>query len=414
MPHFPQLSRTITVDVAIIGGGMAGVSAAYALTRAGKTVALCERETIGAGATARTTAFLTRSLDTDLRTLVRMYGKERTAAIIGSHQQAIEAIAKLVRAEQIQCEFTRCANSLYTRSPKGVKDLQEEARIARSVGWPGQFRRDGRLGFQNSGYLEFPRQAKFHPMKFLGGLAQRAVMRGARIYEHTSVRTILGSGPYVLVTPHGKIVADWVIVATHSPFNQPVGLYFKKAMYQSYVLEAHVPRGSLREGTYEDDENPYHYLRVDRGVKEDRVIFGGEDHRRDVKVKAGKNFTALKNHFQELMGTTRFRLHRDWRGPILESIDGLAYIGRWGETRLLYAFAFSGNGMTYAALSAMMFRDIIMKGKSVWEPLYSVNRIPGPKKLALKGRDYLGKFFGGAVKNTLTKPRKTFKRLKPA
>jgi glycine/D-amino acid oxidase-like deaminating enzyme len=136
-------------------------------------------------------------------------------------------------------------------------------------------------------------------------------------------------------------------------------------MYKSYVYEVRIPRGLIKEGTYEDCNNPYHYFRVDRQAKYDRMIIGGEDNRKEIAVDDRKNFKALEEYLTELLKGKRYTIVRKWTGPILEPSDGLALIGKFRSVQLI-ATAFSGNGMTYSGIAAT---------------------------------DYAGEFFGGVAKN---------------
>src|SRR5690606_20859630 len=90
---------------------------------------------------------------------------------------------------------------------------------------------------------------------------------------------------------------------------------------------------------------------------------------------------------------------RKWQGPILEPIDGIPFIGSIKESNILYATGFSGNGMTYAGISAQIFRDIILGNQNEWIELYNPKRKLSPKSLGYKGKDYAGELIGGALKN---------------
>lgn len=400
MPKFPALSRSTHADVCIIGGGLTGIMSAYLLAKAGRRVVLLEKDRIGSGATGVTTGFLTQALDTDLHDLIKMEGEENARKVVASHGKAIDLIERIVADEEIECEFVRVSNFLYATNAADYEFLKAEHEAAEKLGVVTLLGR-GALPFAPDGHLEFVSQAKFHPLKFLGSVALAAQKLGAEIYEGSEVKS-LTKDPLTVTVGRDTIEADCIISATYSPFLEPRSLFLKKAMYVSYVEELRVPSGSIPEGMYEDQANPYHYFRVDPQKNYDRILVGGEDHRADVKVRPSKNIQALEDFIRLTFKDIPYETARKWRGPILEPIDGLAFIGPVGRPDILYAFGFSGSGMTYAAIAAEIFRDTVLGEKNEFRDVYDASRIPGARALMIKGRDYMGEFFHGAVKNSLT------------
>jgi glycine/D-amino acid oxidase-like deaminating enzyme len=194
--------------------------------------------------------------------------------------------------------------------------------------------------------------------------------------------------------------AQNVIVTTYLPFNNPKPTHFKKGVYQSYVVEVHTSRMQIPEGIYWDTHRPYNYFRIDRRADGDRIIVGGADHRKELPVSRKKCFRALERYLKGVLGDTPYTIIRTWSGPIIESSDGLPLIGEYAPHRYL-ATAFSGNGMTYSMVAAILFRDVLTGVKNPWKDLYDPKRSLKPYRLLIKGRDYLQEFFGGAVRTML-------------
>jgi glycine/D-amino acid oxidase-like deaminating enzyme len=400
---YPELKGVVEADVVIVGAGMAGIISAYLLTKAGKKVVVLDKKKVGAGATHYTTAFLTQIIDTDFSDLIKMFGKKDTKLITESHYEAIRLIKSIIDKEKIDCDFTWCSDFHYAHRDKDVETLKEEAEIMQDIGIDARFSTNGKkLGFPNFGYIEIKKQAKFQPMKFLYAVAEAVVNNGGEIYEKAEVTKVESDNMIVQVhTSNGKVVACHALITTYEPFNKPLQLYFKKAFYTSYVLVARIEKGRLKEGIYEDTDNPYHYFRIEKGDKQDLMIIGGEDHRSDIPVSPAKSFNALKAYLQHMLKDIPYTLERKWSGPILEPVDGLAYIGPLQYDNVLYGMAFSGNGMTYSGIAALIFRDHIFKKKNEYARIYAARRIPKVKWLLRKGRDYTQELFRGAVKNTL-------------
>lgn len=404
----PYRGETQT-DVVIVGGGITGVLCAYTLSKQGKNVILLEKGNIGSGTTSYTTAFLTQSLDTNSLDLIKTFGKKKATDIVVSHGKAIELIENIIKEEKIDCEFSRCSNYIYANFAKDIKSLESEYDACKKLGLDTTLVKNGStLGFSNEGYIEIKNQAKFHPLKFVHSITEKAVSYGALICEQSEVVKIQkqSNGQEKVTTANGSIIADYVIVATYNPFDNPLSLYFKKGPYLSYVIELMVKDMNLEEGTYEDIENPYHYMRVDKMANEYRVILGGEDHRKEFPINKTKNFNALIEYADSIIPKLNRTIVKKWVGTILEPIAPLAFIGRITERNVLYNVAFSGNGMTYAGITAMICMDIINDTKNPWVELYNPRRNLQLKSIIMKGKDYAEEFFHGALKNIFTQNKK--------
>ncbi len=397
---YPALTGPLSIDIAVIGGGLCGALSTYLISKSDKKVALIEKDTIGSGATGATTAFLTQSIDTDFTDLITMLGEEKAELVTDSHRDAIDCIERIIKEENIDCDFVRCSNYIYTDTEKDIAMLRKEYEAMKKLGVHAAFKKFGDLGITNTAYIEVFNQAKFQPLKFIRGILDAAEKNGALIFEQTEAREIFDG--HRIHTPLGDIRAGWIISATYEPFKNPPGLFFKKGMYVSYVYEITLKHSDIVEGTYEDTDNPYHYFRVDKQKNSTRVIVGGEDHRQDIPVDIEKNFKALREFIDTTFPNKEYAVVRQWSGPILEPIDGLAFIGSDKEKRTLYALGFSGNGMTYSAIAATLFRDIILGKDNPWISLYRADRISSLKSLALKGRDYIEELFRGAIRNSVS------------
>jgi len=372
---YPQLRDDVTADLAIIGGGLTGLLTAYLLSTNGKKVVVLEAGRLGSGATAYTTAFITQVIDTSLSDLIRMVGPQKTKSIWQAGEQAINRIERIVKKEKIDCEFQRCSARIYASSEKDYAKLVREHRAARRLGFATRLVKKNILPFEQYGFLEVKDQAKFHPLKFLSGVAEMVEASGGKIFEHSkalSLKEVPGSVTVKIAA--GSVTAKDVIVATYAPFNNPRMGKYKKGMYSSYVFEIRVPEGIFTEGLYWDTESPYHYFRIDRRGTFDRMILGGEDHRSELPVSQ-KKFDALKKYLAGFLGGRSYKILRKWIGAVLEPAGGLPLIGTY-KPHQFAATAFSGNGMTYAMVSALIFRDLILGQKNPWIHIFDRNLRP--------------------------------------
>lgn len=390
----------MSADIAIIGGGITGMTAAYLLRGTGKSVVLLEKDSIGSFATGSTTGFLMDVLDTHASTLISGLGIEKAKAVTGSHRDAIRRIEEIVRYEKIACEFMRCSAYLYARNAREAENLKKEATELAEVGIEAEFMSDSLLALENQGYLEVKRQAKFHSLKYLFAIAEICSKSGIRIFEQSEVTSIeKGATPVLHTTKGFQVTAGKVLMATHYPMNpQPGKLRFKKAWYTTYVLEAWIPAGTLPEGLYEDAEVPYHYARVDAFPGRDRLIIGGEDHRSDLQFDEKKIFARLRSYVKTILPGVPFEVTRQWKGRIVEPVDGLASIGPLSDG-IFYATGYSGTGLTYGTIAAQSFAAYAMGTSDPFQGIYAADRGLLLKVAAPKGVDYLQELASGILKN---------------
>ncbi|HYE23264.1 MAG TPA: FAD-dependent oxidoreductase [Candidatus Paceibacterota bacterium] len=401
LPKYPKLTSDVTCDVTVIGGGLAGLLSAYELAKAGKSVVVLEKDRFFQKGSGFTTGFLTQSIDTDVVDQVPMFGDDGAKQIWNSHGDAINLIERIAKEEKIDCEFTRCINYAYANDRSEERDLDEEFKEMKRLGFSVKMHKED-IGIYARSIMAVRNQAKFHSVKFAAGLLEALGRMGVGLYEQTGVDEIEGDGPLRVSAGRHTVTAEWTAVTTYQPFNNPKEVFLQKGMYITYILELAVPKGKYPEGIYEDMDNPYHYFRVDPGKAlggKDRIVIGGEDHRAELKSRKmeEESYAALEEYVEEIFGK-QYPIVRRWSGYILEPIDGLAFIGEY-EPKQLLATAFSGTGMTYSAITAMVFRDIVLGQPNSYAELYKPGRTPSLTQLWKKGRDYTEEMFRGAVAN---------------
>jgi glycine/D-amino acid oxidase-like deaminating enzyme len=399
-----KLEKNIACDVLVIGGGIAGATTAYLLAKAGKDVVLIEKGSLKDTVPSYTTAFLTSIIDTDLHDLEKMMKKGGVRKVISSGEEAIREVEKIINEENINCDFKRVPHFSFARTEDGLERFREDASLLQSLGFEAKMVAGFLFTFETLGAMEMKHQAKFHPMKYLLGLREAFLKYGGKIFENTEAEEILnrGNGMMKIVTTDALISAKYVVMATHSPMIRPWWYMLKQGTYESYICELQIPKGLIHEGLYEDDDNPYHYFRIDAGEgNSDRMIIGGEDHRTEIKISPDKSFGALKEYIDDLLPKVPYKIVREWSGPIIESTDGLPLIGRISKKHpnQFVATSFSGNGMTYGTLSGMLISDLILGRKNIYEKIYEPSRPFSLTDVLIKGRDYIGEFFSGAFAN---------------
>ncbi len=394
---YPMLEHDVGCDVVVVGGGICGILTAYFLLKEGKNVVLAEKDSIGSGATLYTTAFITKDIDTDLVDLEANFGPD-ARKVWESGQAAIEKFEEIINREQIECEFERASYDTLAFSVEDRKILYEMKEILDRWKIENTIIENPDLGFVARAVLRLPHEAKFHPIKFLRAMTVKIEELGCKIFENTEIKDITSKDGIVIARADGgKIKATHSVMATYKPIEHPLAIKFKKGSYSTYMMEARTQKNLIKDGMYVDMNNPYYYFRVDPKADHDRIILGGEDHRREIKVDREKRWRGLEDYLAKLIGRDNFTIERLWGGPILEPSDGLPLIGEYEKNKYV-GTAFSGNGMTYAMISGMLISDLILKRANDLAMLYDPKRIPSMKRLMIKGRDYSEEFYRGTIK----------------
>jgi glycine/D-amino acid oxidase-like deaminating enzyme/Rieske Fe-S protein len=358
------------VDIAIVGGGVTGLTAAWLLKKAGRRVAVLEARELLSGTTGGTTAHLTQVVDTRYHELASRFGTEGARLVAESSGAAITFIERIVAELGEDCAFERVPGYLYAETTDQLEELERELAAAVACGLRAV--RDPRppVPFEVMGAMRVDQQAQVDPAGYLLPLAQQVMGDGSFVFEHTRVRAVHDGATCTLETESGQLVrATQVILATHTPLNQ-VLLQTKVAHSQSYVVSG--PCGPRPSALLWDLADPYHYTRTQRTREGLQLIIGGEDHHTGQELDTEAAFEGLTNHAR------RWGLvpDRRWSAQVVESVDGLPFIGRnGGGTNVYVATGYSGNGMTFGTIAAMLLTDLLLERPNPWAELYLATRI---------------------------------------
>jgi len=384
-PEFPRLAKNERADVCVVGAGMAGLTTAYLLTKAGKSVVVLDDGPIVSGETERTTAHLVTVLDKRYFELEHLHGEGGAKLAAESHAAAIDTIERIVCEERIDCGFERVDGYLFNAPDQPPDLLDRELAAARRAGLMNTelVDRAPPTSFDTGRALRFRRQAQFNPLKYLAPLAQSIARDGGRIYTDTHATKFDGGKPAQIATRGGSAVScEAIVIATNTPVNDRLVLQANQAAYRSYVIGVAVPVGTVPKALYWDTGDPYHYIRLAEtktggtGSARETLLVGGEDHRTGQADDAETRYARLEQWTRQrfpMSAEVRFR----WSGQIMESVDGLAFIGRnpLDHENVYVVTGDSGTGIMHGTIAGLLITDLIQGRENPWTGLYSPARV---------------------------------------
>ncbi|MCX7746152.1 MAG: FAD-dependent oxidoreductase [Clostridia bacterium] len=374
-PKNPQLKEDTRVDVAIIGGGMVGITTAYLLKKAGVKVAVIEADRILQGTTGHTTAKLTSQHDLIYYKIKKQHGEEKAKQYALANQSAINAVERLILEHKIDCDFHKCPAFVYTQQDNYIEKIQNEVEAALSLGIEASYIEEIPFPFKIKAAVRFDDQARFHPRKFLLPLAETIPGEGSYIFEETRAVDIEEGNPcFVFTNRNKKVSASHVILASHYPFYDRHGLYFARLYPErSYALGIKI-KGKYPDGMYITAEDPGRSLRSQELSDGELIIVGGEHHKTGQGEEMPVHYENLRQFADEIFEVEEI-LYR-WSTQDYTSADEIPYVGHLTSKtpNIFVATGFRKWGMTNSIASSILLSDMILKRENPWEAIYNPSR----------------------------------------
>ena len=353
MPHFAPLAEDIRTDVLIIGGGIAGILAAFTLQSRGVDCVIAEAGSLCGGVTQNTTAKITSQHGFIYDKLIRSFGAETARLYLRANEDALAEYRRL--CQTISCDFEE--KDAFAYSLDDPRKVERELQALEKLDFPAKFTEHTALPFAVSGAICFPKQAQFHPLRFLAQIA-----KDLHIYENTEV-TELRDG--LARTPHGNIRAEKIIIATHFPFLNRHGSYFLK-LYQQRAYVAAVEGCPNVGGMYIDGDGGLSFRNYD-----DYLLIGCGSHRTGKKSRGWRDAEDTVARYYP-----NAKIAYRWATQDCMTLDGIPYVGKYSaRTENLYvATGFNKWGMTSAMVAATLLADLICGRKNAYAAVFSPSR----------------------------------------
>lgn len=366
----PKLTKGITTDILIIGGGLAGMSTAFSLRDQNKDIVLIDKYKVGHGASANTTGKLTFLQGLIYQKLEANFGPVITDLYLKSQQEAINIVEQNVINYHIDCNLEGVSSMTFTDQLQDLKKFQKEELIL--VRNKIAYKIKDRTPLEKVSYaIEVKNTAVFHPLKYILELKRLCLKSGISIYENTRALTLKKTSyGYLVDTEEGYIKAKKVVICTHYPFFTVPGLIpFRTHIERSYLLAGKLSKSKkvsaissgnpLKTMRYHQDRHPY-------------LLYGAESHKLGTKLDYQNNYDNLIHQSKKYLN------HIDyiWQNQDVMTNDSLPLIGKLekDDDTLLVATGFNTWGMTNGVIAGQLLADLLLGKENKYEKLFAPYR----------------------------------------
>lgn len=371
------LEDSIKVDVVVVGAGITGLTAAYLLKKAGRTVAVIDKDTVGGGTTGRTTGKVTSQHNLFYADLMNRLGFETAKVYAEANQTAVKLVQAIIEAEKINCSWQNDDNYVFTREKKSVEQFKKEAECAKKLDLPASFETTSPLPFEITAAVKFSGQGKMNAEEYVLGLAQAVHGDGSYVFEHSQARSLReGKSSCVVHTPSGMVEATDIIVATSVP-TMPLVARGAYCMYE-YPTESYIVVGRLPEslkGMYISPDKKHHSILPFKDGDRQQVLIGGGGNLAGFRLNRRAKYEYLADYAKKwfkVRSVSHMWSDRDYVG-----YDGLPLIGKlypWSK-HMYVATAYGKWGLTNSGVAAVILRDTICGVKNPWAETFQPHRL---------------------------------------
>lgn len=396
MYTYPSLNNNTSADIAIIGGGVTGISTAHILAQQGMKVVVLESMKVGGGTTSHSTGNLYFTVDKNLSQFHNKYDSGIIKKIVSSRSAALNQMEEWINEYNLDCDFKRQAWTLYSAGKENNHLLEKEYTYAKDAGVEVNWINFPDLPVPVSRALEVKEQAQINPMRYVQELAKNAQTENLSIYENSTVLNVdEKKEQVVLETSGGTITANYAVHATHTPKGINI-LQTVLGPYREYGIAC--PAGDIKfpEGIfwgYHEEGKKFSSRLYERNGQR-YVIVVGEPHKvgqSDDNIKAIRNLEAFaEKHY----GLTEVAFR--WGGQHYRPADLLPYIGRESKSSNVFvATGYSTDGLVYGTLAGMIIAGEIKGTPNEWADIYNAHRftpVKSAKKFLKENINVAGEF----------------------
>lgn len=349
-----------SVDVAVVGSGVTGLSAARALPKRGVSVAVLEAETLGWGASSRNGGMVLTGMKLPLATLISRFGREKAQRMYAASLASIDCVENIVREEQIECNFARCGHLEVACKPGHFEGFARSAELVeKECGHTLRIvpRNELRSEIGSSVYyggLVDETSAGVNPAQYVAGLATAASRHGAALFDHTRVESIVressnGAAKFRLITSKGSLIARDVLLASGAYTTDIAPTLRRKVIpIGSYIIATGVLSDALARELSPKSRMIYdskHFLHYYRLTPDNRMLFGGRAaFFPENEASVRKSAEILRRDMIEVYPQLRdTKVEFVWGGTLDFAFDVMPHTGRIDG--MYYSVGYAGHGV---------------------------------------------------------------------
>lgn len=372
--NFPTLNRHIQADVAVIGGGITGITTAQLLAEKGINVVVLESLKVGASNTGHSTGNIYEVMGKELVQIRKKYSSKVVRDLVLSRREGVNFIEKNIQRFNIDCDYKRVPWYYYSAVKEMERYIDDEHKLATEINLPMEFTSIDHPALKDKKAVRLENQAQFNPLLYVQGLAKHIVSESCQIFENSMVTEVQDENDKCLVkTEDGSVTCSYVIHATHTP-KGIMPYHNLLEPYRAYGIACKIRDPQHPEGIffgYYDTKSIISTRLYQRNGDHFLVVVGSphkvahgdsDEHMRYLEEFAARQFEVLEF------------THR-WGGQHYRPADEIPYIGKKGTKSKTYvATGFSTHGLVYGTIAAMIISDDISGAKNQYSDLYSAIR----------------------------------------
>jgi glycine/D-amino acid oxidase-like deaminating enzyme len=411
MPTAPVQPLPESADVAIIGAGFTGLSAALSLAKRGAKVVVLETETIGWGASSRNGGMVLTGLKLGVNQLISRYGRELTRRMYAASLETVDLVERIVREENIGCDFTRSGHlevackaahfDDYARQAEVVaREFNHQLRVVPRNQLRGEIGSDTYYG----GMVD-EISAGLNPARYVAGLGAAAMRAGAQVCERTKLQSIdrdarNGAYGFKVRTSRGSFWARNVMVGTSGYTGAATPALRKKIIpVGSFIITTEVLPETLarelspRNRQIYDSKNYLYYYRL---TPDNRMLFGGRaaffpETDRTIRKSAEILRLGMIGVYPQLRDA---KVEYVWGGTLDFCFDVMPHAGKLDG--IYFAVGYAGHGVAMATYQGQKMAEWIAEGKS--DNPFAEIPFPGAPLGLYDGRPWFLPFAGAYYK----------------
>ena len=394
-----KYTKNSVCDVAIVGGGITGITLALLLQKSGKKCIVLEAHSLCFGTTGGTTAHLNNFMDTPYSKISSNFGEGGAQQVADAAEKAIQLIENNINKYKIDCEFVNVVAHLFACDDNQKKDLEDIVEGFKKVGIKSGFVSEVDVPIPFVKAVEIPGQARFHPTAYVMALAAEFEAAGGIIVQQCRVENTEGEAIIDISTSVGNYSANTLVYATHTPPGVNL-LHLRMAPWRSYAIAVRLEDDAYPEALCYDLYDPYRYYRKQIVNNIPYLIVGGEDHKTAHEEDTDSCLKRLEDHVRDYFQVKSVEFK--WSSQYYEPVDGIPYIGNYPghNDNIFVATGFGGNGMIYSAVAALLLKDLVEGKDHPWKELFNPKRVKPVagfvgfvKNNADVAKDFIGKWF---------------------